>query len=326
MDELLAALRAVAEPTRLRIVALCMKGELTVSELVRITGQSQPRISRHLKLLTDAGLLERSREGTWVFYRLVQDGIGAPLAQHLSLLLPDGDESLVRDSDRLAEVKRDRAEAAATYFRNNAAEWDHLRSLHVDEAVVEQAIRKLLPADGNATLLDIGTGTGHMLELLGPERGQCQGVDLSHEMLGVARANLDRAAAGNCQVRQADLRQLPFPASSFDIATIHQVLHYIDDQALAISEAARVLKPGGKLLVVDLAPHSQEALRDEHKHRRLGFPDEEAAGWFIHAHLELKETVHLTGDPLTVSLWLAEKPEQPETSHAIAGAHAASLH
>jgi len=326
VDELLAALRAVAEPTRLRIIALCLKGELTVSELVRITGQSQPRISRHLKLLTDAGLLERSREGTWVFYRMAQDGIGAPLAQHLSILLPDGDEILTRDRDRLAEVKRDRAEAAATYFRNNAAEWDHLRSLHVDQAVVEQVIRNLLPADKNASLLDIGTGTGHLLELLGPELGPCQGVDLSHEMLSVARANLDRAAAVNCRVRQADLRQLPFAASTFDIAAIHQVLHYVDDQALAISEAARVLKPGGKLLVVDLAPHKHEALRDEHKHRRLGFPDEEAAGWFIHAHLELKETVHLAGDPLTVSIWLAEKPEQLETGSATTGAQAAALH
>ncbi len=309
MDELLAALRASAEPTRLRILALCLKGELTVSELVRILGQSQPRISRHLKLLSEAGLLERSREGNWVFYRLAVGGVGADLSQHLSLLLPADDELLNRDQNRLAEVRRDRAEAASEYFRENAARWDHIRKLNVDEEAVERLILSLLPPDKVSSLIDIGTGTGRMLELYAPHIERGEGVDLSHDMLSVARANLDRAAVGNCRVRQGNMYQLPFAANSFGAAVIHQVMHFADDQPLAVSEAARVLKPGGRLLIVDLQSHDLQSLRDEHEHRRLGFDDAEVAGWFIHAYLEPDATEHLAGDPLTVSLWRARKPE-----------------
>ncbi len=323
MDDLVNALKAVGEPTRLRILALCLQGELTVSELVRILGQSQPRISRHLKLLTEAGLLERFREGNWVFYRLAQDGPEAGLITSITPLLPLDDERLIRDRQRLAEVKRDRDEAAASYFERNAAEWDDIRSLHIDEAEVEQVVNDLLAVENITSLIDIGTGTARMLELLGPRIERGQGIDLSREMLSVARANLNRAQLSHCQVRQGDIYQLPFPAMSYDAATIHQVLHFIDDQALAITEAARVLKPGGKLLVVDFAPHDQEALRTDHNHRRLGFGDEEVSGWFILAGLEHKKVVHLPGGPLTVSIWLAEKPElqNPTAEPAHPAAH-----
>jgi DNA-binding transcriptional ArsR family regulator len=308
MDDLVNALKTAGEPTRLRILALCLLGELTVSELVRILGQSQPRISRHLKLLTEAGLLERFREGNWAFYRLAQDGIGADLIDKISPLLPLEDEHLIRDRHRLAEVKRDRDEAALTYFERNAGEWNELRSLHIDEEKVERAITDLLANETFSSLLDIGTGTARMLELLGPKIERGQGIDLSREMLSVARANLSRADLGHCQVRQGDIYQLPFSAATFEAATIHQVLHYVDDQALAITEAARVLTPGGKLLVVDFSPHEQEVLRSEHNHRRLGFSDEEVSGWFVLAGLENKKAIHLPGGPLTVSIWLAEKP------------------
>jgi len=317
MEILLTALRAASEPTRLRILALCLHGELTVSELVRILGQSQPRISRHLKLLTDAGLLERLREGSWVFYRLKQDGIGADVFTQLAPLLPNEDDQLLRDRERLAEVKRDREESAAAYFEKNAADWDKIRSLHIDDAEVEQAVLKLLGGNDISSLIDIGTGTARMLEVLGPRVGRGLGVDLSSEMLSIARANLNRSALGNCQVQQGDIYQLPFPSTSFDAATVHQVLHFVDDQALAITEAARVLKPGGRLLVVDFAPHNHETLRTEHNHRRLGFGDEEVAGWFVLAGLEQKEIVRLPGSTLTVSIWLAEKAAEPSLSNAV---------
>ncbi len=318
MNDLLAALRAGAEPTRLRIVALLAKGELTVSELVRTLGQSQPRISRHLKLLTGAGLLTRHREGSWVFHRLADDGPGAEVARHLNALLPQGsgsgandgaDRVLARDMERLADVKRTRADAAAGYFRDNAERWDKLRSLHVDDAEVENIIGRMLPASGIANLLDLGTGTGRILEFLSSRAERGTGIDLSSEMLSVARANLDRAGAANCHVRQGNLYQLPFPPAAFDAITIHQVLHYLDEPAAAIAEAARVLAPGGRLVVVDFLPHQLENLRDEHNHRRLGFAEAEIEGWFADAGLIAALSERLTGDPLTVAVWLAEKQE-----------------
>ncbi len=309
MHTLLTALRAVAEPTRLRLLALSAHGDLTVGEMVQILGQSQPRVSRHLKLLTEAGLLDRFREGSRIYHRLVRDGAGAEVARHLIAMLPEDDQDLALDLERLAGVKMERARAAATYFRRNAARWKEVRSLYVDEREVERVLARLLPAQRIHDLLDVGTGTGRMLEIFGPRVKHAQGIDLSREMLAMARANLERAGLKNCAVRQADMFQLPFPGSSFDAVTIHQVLHYVDHPGPAIAEAARVLRPGGLILVADFAPHGLESLRSEHEHRRLGFGDSEVADWFAAAHLETRKVMHLPGDPLTVTVWLAAKPE-----------------
>lgn len=307
MDELVTALKAAAEPTRLRILALCLQGELTVSEIVRIMGQSQPRISRHLKLLADAGLLERIREGSWVFYRLATSGIGANLADQISRLIPRESASFVRDLEQLAEVKRDRNQSAADYFNKNAEHWDRLRSLHIDDREVEKAILKLLSSGRIGNLLDIGTGTGRMLELLGPQIDRGEGVDLSPEMLRIARSNLERAELPHCRVRQADIFRLPSADEEFDAAIIHQVLHFVDDPAAVITEAARALTPQGYLVVVDFAPHDLETLRDEHEHRRLGFGENEIVGWFEAVGLESKSIINLSGDPLTVTIWMGQK-------------------
>jgi ubiquinone/menaquinone biosynthesis C-methylase UbiE len=305
MDELLSGLRAAAEPSRLRLLTLCAEGELTVSELTDILGQSQPRVSRHLKLLCDAGLLDRLREGNWVFYRLAER---AGLARLLVDLVPADDPVLALDRERLAETKRQRAEQAREYFRVNAAQWDRIRSLYIDEQEVEAAVVALLPAAGVRDLLDIGTGTGRMLEIFGPRAERVVGVDLSREMLAVARVNLERAKLRNCSIRQADMYQLPLAGVSFDAVVIHQVLHYAERPAQAIAEAARVLRPGGKLVVVDFAPHALEFLRTEHAHRRLGFADAEVIAWCRAAGLEPEPARRLPGDPLTVSLWPARRP------------------
>ncbi len=309
MQPLLTALRAVAEPTRLRLLALSALGELTVGEMVQILGQSQPRVSRHLKLLAEAGLLDRFREGSRIYHRLVHDGPGAEVARHLIAMLPEDDQDLALDRERLAGVKAERARAAAAYFRRNAARWNELRSLYVDEREVERVLAGFLPAQGIRDLLDVGTGTGRMLELFGPRVTHAQGIDLSREMLAVARANLERAGLKNCVVRQADMFQLPFRGASFDAVTIHQVLHFVDNPGPVIAEAARVLRPGGQMLVADFALHDLESLRSEHEQRRLGFGDSEVAGWFAAAQLDSREVVHLPGDPLTVTVWLAAKPE-----------------
>jgi ubiquinone/menaquinone biosynthesis C-methylase UbiE/DNA-binding transcriptional ArsR family regulator len=308
MEHLLAALRAVAEPTRLRLLVLCARGELTVSELTQILGQSQPRVSRHLKLLCEAGLLDRFREGSWVFYRLSRDSAAAALARHLVAACGEEDPTLVLDLQRLAAIKRQRAEQASAYFRENAAQWHHIRSLYVDEREVEAALVDIIAAADPRDLLDIGTGTGRMIEVLAPRVEHALGIDQSREMLAVARVNLERAGLENGLVRLGDMYQLPLPDASFDAVVIHQVLHYADRPEATIAEAARVLRPGGVLVVVDFAPHLLEFLRGEHAHRRLGFADAEVAEWCREAGLERPSARRLPGDPLTVVIWAARRP------------------
>ncbi|HYE51515.1 MAG TPA: metalloregulator ArsR/SmtB family transcription factor [Azospirillaceae bacterium] len=311
MDFLLSALKAAAEPTRLRLLALCAHGELTVSELTQILGQSQPRVSRHLKLLCDAGLLDRFREGIWAFYRLAERGACAELARTLVDAIPADDATLALDLERLDQIKRARREAAAQYFRDNAARWHEIRGLHVPERDVEEALLKLVPVEGVRDLLDVGTGTGRMLELFGPRVDRAVGVDSSREMLAVARVNLERAGLRNCQVRLADMYQLPLPTASQDAVIVHQVLHYAEEPSEVLGEAARVLRPGGRLVVVDFARHDLELLRTEHAHRRLGFADDEVSGWFAQAGLDAGPVVRLPGTPLTVTIWPAIRRAAP---------------
>lgn len=313
MDQLLTALRAAAEPTRLRLLALCGYAELSVSELTQILGQSQPRVSRHLKMLCDADLLDRSREGTWAFFRLADSGPMADLARTLIDAIPTDDATTALDLERLDAVKRQRDEMAARYFREKASHWHEIRSLHVPEQEVEEALLDLLPARIE-DLLDIGTGTGRMLELLAPRVARALGIDASREMLAVARNNLDKAGHPHCRVRQADMYQLPLPADSFDTVIIHQVLHYAESPAAVLAEASRVLRPGGVMLIVDFALHTLEALRAEHNHRRLGIDPADMARWLDRAGVEASEQRVLTGDPLTVIVWRVTKPARAQSS------------
>ena len=316
MEHLLAALRAVAEPTRLRLVVLCARGELTVSEVTQILGQSQPRVSRHLKLLCEAGLLDRFREGSWVFYRLNQSGPASALARQLVATCDESDPTVALDLQRLNAIKRQRAENAGAYFRENAAEWHRIRSLYVDEREVEAALVDIINAAEPRDLLDIGTGTGRMVEILAPYAQSALGIDQSREMLSIARVNLERSGLDNASVRLGDMYQLALPDASFDAVVIHQVLHYADRPAAAIAEVARVLRPNGILVLVDFAPHALEFLRDEHAHRRLGFSDAEVTEWCRTAGLDPASRRYLPGDPLTVVIWTAQRPAILETKLA----------
>lgn len=314
MESLLAALKAAAEPTRLRLLAILARGELTVSELTRVLHQSQPRVSRHLKLLCDAGLLERLPEGAWVFYRVAERGDAAHVARRLLELVPPGNHELARDLERLDRVRRERAERAAAYFSDSAASWDRIRGLYVGEAAVERAMLEAAGEDDLGDLIDLGTGTGRVLEVFAPRVRHGVGIDESHEMLNVARAKLDARGIAHCQVRRGNVYDVPLPSASADVVTIHQVLHFLDDPAAALKEAARLLRPGGRLLVVDFAPHSLEFLRTDYAHRRLGFADEEVARWCKAAGLGNVKVRHLNAsgkaghDALTVSLWTAVQP------------------
>src|SRR6201998_1144317 len=307
MEHLLAALRALGEATRLRLVVLCARGELTVSELTQILGQSQPRVSRHLKLLCEAGLLDRFREGSWVFYRLSQSGPPSALARQLVAACDERDPTIAPDLQRLNAIKRRRADHASAYFRENAAHWHHIRSLYVDEREVEAALVEIIASADPRDLLDIGTGTGRVLEILAPRVERALGIDQSREMLSIARVNLERAGLENASVRLGDMYQLALPDGSFDAVVIHQVLHYADRPATAIVEATRVLRPNGILVLVDFAPHTLEFLRDEHAHRRLGFSDAEVAEWCRSAGLDPAPPRRLPGDPLTVVIWAAHR-------------------
>jgi len=306
-----ATLKAAGEPTRLRILALLAEAELTVSDLTGILRQSQPRLSRHLRLLTEAGLVDRYREGSWAFFRLGERGGAAELARALIGRLKPEDAIVLRDHERLAAVRASRAAAAQNYFRRHAAQWDRIRQLHVADAAVEAAIRGALADKPIRSLLDLGTGTGRMLELFGGDIERGLGLDLSLDMLALARARLDRAGLKHCSVRHGDIYDLALPRDSFDAVIIHQVLHFLDDSARAIAEAARVLRPGGRLLVVDFAPHDLEFLREEHAHRRLGFAAETVTQWLEGAGLDVLRQETLPPGPqgkIAVSLWLARDP------------------
>jgi ArsR family transcriptional regulator len=309
MERLLGMLRAAGDSTRLRLLLILREAELTVSELTQVLGQSQPRVSRHLKLLCEAGLLERFKEGSWVFYRAADRGQGAALGAALAGLV----EAEIADRDRLAQIREARAATAADFFKANASQWERIRSLHAPDADVEAAILRLMESAPIDSLLDAGTGTGRMLELLAPHIHRGVGIDTSPEMLAIARDRLARAGVHHCQVRLADVYRLPFPAGTadqgFDAVLFHQVLHYLDDPQAAVAEAARVLKADGRMVIADFAPHELEFLRAELAHRRLGFSDRDVQAWFHAAGLKMVATEAIAPSSgaakLTVKLWVS---------------------
>lgn len=312
LDQTVSILRAAGEPTRLRLLALLSESDLTVSDLIEILGQSQPRISRHLKLLTEARLLERYQEGAWAFFRLGEQGNNADLVQQIIGNLDLEDPNFVRDRQRLNVVRQKRAARAAEYFSRSASDWDTIRSLHIDEQMVENAMLDMVGADKFGAMLDLGTGTGRVLELFAGLYSKAVGIDASRDMLAVARSRLDEANLSRVQTRQGDLYLLPTKDGNFDLVTIHQVLHYLEDPAGAIQEASKALNAGGRLLIVDFAPHDLEFLRQEHAHLRMGFDDSQIDEWLEDAGMKMLEHRHLkpaldSEDALTVCLWLAGK-------------------
>ncbi|ODT85664.1 metalloregulator ArsR/SmtB family transcription factor [Phenylobacterium sp. SCN 70-31] len=308
--QIVDVLRAAGEPTRLRILALLQREELAVLELCRVLDQSQPRVSRHLKLLAEAGLVERFPDGAWVFYRLA--GVGPQhdvAAEVLSRIAPD-DPVLGRDRRKLDDVQAERAAAAAAYFAENATQWDQIRALYVGDAAVEAKILEAAGAARVRRLVDLGAGTGRMLTLLGPQAEQALGLDLSQQMLNIARRNTAEAGLTNVELRHGDIFDTRLPEGVADLVVVHQVLHYLGDPAAAVREAARIVAPGGRLIIVDFAPHKLEFLREAHQHRRLGFSDEEMGRWLADADLPSVEHSALPparADGLTVKIWAAHR-------------------
>ncbi|MBW4091980.1 MAG: metalloregulator ArsR/SmtB family transcription factor [Proteobacteria bacterium] len=314
METLLAALRACAEPTRLRLLALAGRGAFCVSEFTDILGQSQPRLSRHLKLLCEAGLLDREREGANAWFALPGGDRGA-LVRSLLARLPDADPVLEADRRQAARVLAERARIASESFQRQGADWDEMRALDLPAQAVEDNLLRLVPSEGVGRLLDIGTGTGRVLELLGPRVREGLGVDASPAMLALARARLARAGLGHCTVRQADMYRLPLPGGTVDLAVLQMVLHYAEDPARVLAEAARILRPGGRLIVVDLASHGRADVMQRLAHRWPGFGDDALQRMFTAAGLIPGAPLAIPG-ALAVRLWPAERTAAAPTAPA----------
>ncbi|HXV01780.1 MAG TPA: metalloregulator ArsR/SmtB family transcription factor [Caulobacteraceae bacterium] len=309
-DQAVEVLRAAAEPTRLRILALLAREELAVLELARVLEQSQPRVSRHLKLLADAGLVERFPDGAWVFYRLASGGAARALIDQTLGVVSADDATLAHDAERLSGVSAERAAEAADYFAQNADRWDEIRSLYTSESAVEAAILAAAGEGPFERLIDLGAGTGRMLTLLAGKARRSAGLDLSRQMLNIARGNVAAAGLAGCELRHGDIFDTRLSDGAGDLVVVHQVLHYLGEPAAAVAEAARLVAAGGRLIIVDFAPHGLEFLRSEHRHRRLGFFDEEIERWLAAAGLGEVSVTALpppaTGG-LTVKVWSAAR-------------------
>ena len=311
LEPVVAALRAIGEPTRLRVLALLAEGELAVGEIALALGQSQPRVSRHLKLMTEAGVIERAPEGAWVFYRLpMRAGAERKLVESALGGLDKDDLVIARDRERLGSIRADREAAAAAYFEANAADWERVRALHLPDADVDRHILEVAGPGPFDLMVDVGVGVGRMIELFAPRIARAEGFDLSRQMLAIARANLDHAAPGKVSLRIGDAHDPPTAPDIADLVTIHQVLHFLSDPARAVRQAVRALKPGGRLVIIDFAPHELEFLREEHAHRRLGFSDAEIEAWCADAGAPMSGCATLAperaGD-LSVKIWTADK-------------------
>ena len=303
-DVLLDALRAAGEPTRLRLLRLLAREELSVMELVSILDQSQPRISRHLKLMSEAGLIERFPDGAWVFYRLSGDAAMRPL---LDAILARLGNAFPEDLSQLEAVRQVRRNSAEGYFETIAPKWDEIRSHYVPEAEVERAVAKVLGDEPYHNMVDLGTGSGRMLELLAGRAGNAIGIDLSQHMLNVARAKAFDAGL-KVDFRHGDIYDTRLPAGSADLVIVHQVLHFLSDPGRAIAEAGRLLASGGRLLIADLDHHDLEIMREQYQHRRLGMHDDDMQAWLDAAGLSREQTLSLPKTAgLTVRIWLARK-------------------
>jgi ArsR family transcriptional regulator len=319
MSLTLDLMRALADPTRLRIIALLRAMELSVGELAQVLGQSQPRVSRHVKILCDAGLAARRKEGSWVFLTLGDPARTTPLfsafdawAALSGSALAGGDHWAIADAAKLAAVRADRARAAEQWFTAHAQDWDAIRSLHIAETIVEDALQSAIAGHNIGRMVDIGTGTGRMIELFGEAAERATGIDRSSEMLRLARAKLDGRTV---ELRQGDVTALPLPDASADTIIIHQVLHYLPAPEAAIAEAGRIAASGARILIVDFDAHHHEELRASHAHARLGFSDGQVLGWLSAAGFAGECAATLSGSELTVKIWRGDKLPAAPSAH-----------
>ncbi|MCP4922771.1 MAG: metalloregulator ArsR/SmtB family transcription factor [bacterium] len=306
MEEILQVLKGLGDSSRFRIFFLCSKLELTVSELVRITGLSQSRVSQQLNILVKSKILERNQEGNWAYFRLYRESPYLEILLGLNSLTSQTNE-LSADHERLLEVRKERDGHAQEYFQHYASKWNHIRSLYVNNNEIEKAILTLIQKSGAKILLDIGTGTGRILEISAQQVDFAIGIDCSKEMLAIARSTLDKHEYFNCQVRHADMYRIPFKEGKFDVVTLHMVLHYASNPKASLQEACRTLRGGGQIIVVDFSSHEMEELQDKYAHRWLGFEDAYLQNLLRESGFENISMEQIKGEPLTTNIWSAEK-------------------
>jgi ArsR family transcriptional regulator len=311
MADTLDIFRALADPTRLRIVHLLRAMELAVGEIAQVMGQSQPRVSRHIRILVEAGLVDRRKEGSWVFLTPGEGTAACAMFGWFDTVTPSVEEQLWIDADvaRLTAVRADRAAAAAEFFAEHAEEWDAIRSLHVPEAEVEAAMVRLLGQRPLGRLIDVGTGTGRMVELFGNAASGVVAIDRSPDMLRLARARVPVEHAAKYRLMVGDFNALPLDDGSADTIILHQVLHYAQSPRTAIGELARLLSDDGVLMIADFAAHDREELRASAAHARLGFSDEQMKGWFGQHGVDMTAVETLSGGELTVKIWMGQRRE-----------------
>lgn len=311
LDQYVNSLRAAAESTRIRLLVILSHNELTVSEITEITQISQPRVSRHLKLMCDGGLLDRVQEGAWVFYRVSNQSESAGLVKALLAFIPEQDLQIQSDLKRVEMIRGRHAKRAKDFFEKNAGDWDKIRKIYFNVPEVEQCMIDAVKGMQIDDMLDLGTGTGRMLEVFSPYIKRGMGIDHNQQMLNIARSQLEENNINHCQVRSGDINQVSLPNSSVDLITIHHVLHFLNDPKAVLQEAARLLKPKGKLIVVDFSPHDNEFFREEYAHRRLGFSDKEIKQWIEPLSMKLKNiemivTSQLKKQGLAINVWIIE--------------------
>lgn len=307
MDKISSALKALGHPERLRILVLLSHGELTVSELTQILSLSQPRVTQYIKTLENAGIIERMKEGSWVFSRLRRgnEALTTIVASTLAAV-PTNNKDIASDLRRLDEVQAARAVAAQDFFAKVANDRDQLSAEYLPRGDIEEHMRDLAGAGPFDFMVDLGTGTGRILEVFSDCIKRGAGIDSNHDMLKVARHNLNSPNLRHLSVRQGDLHSTPLAEGISDFVTLHQVLHYLDKPSEAIREAARLLRSDGQILIVDFDSHDREEFRDKYAHRRLGFSDMEIADWMSEFDLSLTQTrlVKMPDNRPAVKLWL----------------------
>ena len=306
----------------MRILAVLSQGELAVSELCKVLAQTQPRVSRHLKLLVEAGLLERNPQGTSAFYRLARTGPGHQITSSILDFVDENDPTIVGDRQRLEAIREERALKADAYFESIATDWDAVRDRHVADEGVEAAMGREIGDQDVANLLDVGTGTGRVLEVFADRIERGIGIDRSQQMLDLARSRLDNDGLRHCSVRQGDIYALDIAPGSVDVAVVHHVLHFLDDPVSALEEITKTIAKGGRLIIVDFAPHQLETMRSDYAHHWLGFAEQDVISWCSDAGIGDMKVQHLhpqspTDESLTVTIWSGVQTlEAPRTLYS----------
>ena len=273
--------KALADPCRARLTAVLLSGEFTVQELTRIMGMGQSRVSRHLKILTEAGVLSVKRQGTWSYYRAGEEstffsGIRPAFERELSSL-----PERCRDLAAVSKVLEERRRRSQEFFDCHARQWDDLARTLLPVPEYRQRLLQLVPE--GASVLEIGIGTGGLLTELTSRASRVIGVDHSPAMLEEARRRLNDRGIGGIELRLGEMSHLPLSDASVGCVVANMVLHHAADPPAVLAEIRRVLAPGGTLLLADLARHERESAREQLADQWLGFEDNELTEWLRRA-------------------------------------------